>query len=79
VTYLWLTYDLTDPAGKPRPLAKYKEDDPGTFEWAPGEPDSGGSLFLAEVLSSLPWMLQQGVRFDQHGLGQGNVHEGPAW
>lgn len=78
--YLWYTPDLIDPASHPRPLAVW---DPkaSRLTWVSGEPDFTGKdhLFLAEILSCLEDVLRAGVRFNQTGMGAGNIQEGPAW
>lgn len=72
--YLWLTPDLVDPRSAPRPLATWDGD---KLEWYGGRaPDIKEDGSLAEILADLPVMLSLGVRYNQTGMGAGNIQEG---
>lgn len=74
--FLWYLPDLVDPASRPRPWAVW---DGRALHWCAGEGDpmKAPSLFEAETIASLPEMLACGVRFNQEGMGRGNLYEGP--
>lgn len=85
--YLWLVSDLTDPRCIPTPLATFRlgEDLDGlplahSFAWAPGEGPRFAYTYqspvLREVLADLPVLVEHNVRFNQTGLGAGNIQEG---
>lgn len=86
--YLWLVSDLTDPRCIPMPLATFRvgEDLSGlayahSFTWAPGEGPRFDYTYrspaLRDVLADLPVLVELNVRFNQEGLGAGNIQEGP--
>lgn len=85
--YLWLVADLTDPRCIPTPLATFRVDpgplgdpQPHGFTWAPGEGPRYAYTyrdeFMREIIADLPVLVERGVRFNQGGMGAGNIQEG---
>lgn len=69
--HLWLLPDLVSPKSRPYPLAIWKD---GALQWVAGARE-GLHPFLAEMVEALPYLLAEGVRFNQRGLASGNIQE----
>lgn len=73
--YLWFCPDLVHPSVQSFPLGIWNPDT-STWTWACGQPPAVGHPFMAEVIETVPDLLARGVRFNQTGMGRGNVFEG---